>query len=93
MARRSMLTEEAFNKEIKKLMNMSKEQLMEIVNDDSLPAYRVLIASMLLKSINRGSVMQLNILLERLFGKPFTKEIDTTDIPAKIEIKFTRNED
>lgn len=93
MARRGMLTEEAFNKEIKKLMNMSKEQLMEIANDDSLPAYRVLIASMLLKSINRGSVMQLNILLERLFGKPFTKEIDTTDIPAKIEIKFTRNED
>lgn len=93
MAKRGMLTEEAFNKEIKKLMNMSKEQLMEIANDDSLPAYRVLIASMLLKSINRGSVMQLNILLERLFGKPFTKEIDTTDIPAKIEIKFTRNED
>lgn len=93
MARRSMLTEEAFNKEIKKLMNMSKEQLMEIANNDSLPAYRVLIASMLLKSINRGSVMQLNILLERLFGKPFTKEIDTTDIPTKIEIKFIRNED
>lgn len=88
-----MLTEEAFNKEIKKLMNMSKEQLVEIANNDTLPAYRVLIASMLLKSINRGSVMQLNILLERLFGKPYTKEIDTTDIPAKIEIKFKKYDD
>ena len=93
MAKRGMLTEDEFNKEIKKLMTMSKEQLMEIANNDSLPAYRVLIASMLLKSINRGSVMQLNILLERLFGKPFTKEIDTTDIPAKIEIKFKKYDD
>lgn len=93
MARRGMLTEEAFNKEIKKLMNMSKEQLMEIANDDTQPAYRILIASMLLKSINRGSVMQLNILLERLFGKPFTKEIDTSDIPTKIEIKFKKYDD
>jgi hypothetical protein len=93
MAKRGMLTEDEFNKEIKKLMNMSKDKLFEIANDDTQPAYRMLIASMLLKSINRGSVMQLNILLERLFGKPFTKEIDTSDIPTKIEIKFKKYDD
>jgi len=93
MAKRGMLTEDEFNKEIKKLMNMSKDKLLEIANDDTQPAYRILIASMLLKSINRGSVMQLNILLERLFGKPFTKEIDTSDIPTKIEIKFKKYDD
>lgn len=93
MAKRGMLTEDEFNKEIKKLMNMSKDKLLEIANDDLQPSYRILIASMLLKSINRGSVMQLNILLERLFGKPFTKEIDTSDIPTKIEVKFKKYDD
>lgn len=55
------------------LLSLDPDQLKEIVQDKSVPVFKVVIASAIMKSIKEGNWTQVNYMADRLFGKATEK--------------------
>jgi len=54
---------------IQKMMDMTAEELLDVMQNASMPAYEIMIASVIHKSVVGGDHSRLNFLLERTIGK------------------------
>jgi len=79
---------------IKNILGKTRNELVELAKNDELPFWIALIANKAQRDFRRGSIHILDVLFDRVYGKP-KEEIDQTvngGAPREIEIVIHRKD-
>lgn len=80
---------------IKNILGKTRSELIELAKNEELPFWIALIANKAQRDFRRGSIHILDVLFDRVYGKP-KEEIDQTvngGKPSEIEIVIHRKDD
>lgn len=69
---------------IKVILSKTRNELTDLANDDSLPFWIALIAKKAKRDFEKGSIHILDVLFDRVYGKP-KEEVDTNINIVKFE--------
>lgn len=86
--------DENIDAELAKLIKLTRHDLEVIMEDDSIPVYRLAAAKIILDALDRGGMAMTN-LADRLGGKPITKNINVNmrneNVADKLALALGKN--
>ena len=91
LARITKLTKDEINALFAKYSRMSKEEMTAALQDSKLPSLELWIASGIVNGIRTGDWYNLNLMLDRIFGKPKIDEEMQAENRPRIVIMLPQN--
>lgn len=83
-----MLTKVEASALVQKIMDMTSEQMKEMLADPETPAMEIMVARIVSEAINQGDPQRLNFLFDRTVGKVIEKrEVEITPVTYKTQVR------
>jgi|TARA_R100000084_G_scaffold90518_1_gene44498 hypothetical protein len=77
---------------IKNILGKTREELVEMAQNDSMPFWIALIAKKAQRDFEKGSIHILDVLFDRVYGKPKEEVEQTINEGAPTEFRITIND-